>query len=391
MGETSKHQIPFAEPNDPIDGHPAADKLQAEKIDDIVPPKGGQAGEALVKTANADYHYDWQPVGGGGGPTPDPDLGNLGDLISGESDNQLGLSDNGGTQDPPLLYVPPAPPVYDLLTGATEPDHFVGKSRPDVDAGVHSADELAQLAAAPVGSTYTCVEPSGSSNNVYNNGARVWMKSPPPQMYSSDPTDAVWQVVEGECILITSAKNGLLTAAVTRGFIQIVRKAQSIYTTVACDALAAENIASDLLTEPQFNGMLPSQASIGYLVSRRAPSGDYATAAHIGYVQVGRGGISLRQETGAELGWSSPPGSSPLDFALGGQAVGNTLGSAWPTADLVSYNDQGWNSDSFTVEELRELITEIENEGESHPQWDQYEQLKAELEQLYSQTQTGDL
>ncbi len=286
---------------------------------------------------------------------------------------QLGL-DVDGALDVALFGVNADTADTTDFSGATAPLRLYGTSRPDEHG---AGGEIT----APVGSTYTCVEPSGSSNNVYNNGARVWMKSPPPQMYSSDPTDAVWQVVDGDCVLITSAKNGLLTAAVTRGFIQIVRKAQSIYTTVACDALAAENIASDLLTEPQFNGMLPGQASIGYLVSRRAPSGDYATAVHIGYVQVGRGGISLRQETGAELGWSSPPGSSPNDFALGGQAVGNTLGSAWPTADLVSYNDQGWNSDSRTVEELRELITEIENDPEKA---EQLEQLRQELEALRS-------
>lgn len=133
-------------------------------------PDGGSGGGQCA--TNYDELKDCAPTGGGG-PTPDPDLGNLGDLISGEPDNQIELSDNGGTQDPPLLYVPPS---FEVLGGVSEPQHFVGAGRPDHDTEVHSADELAQLAAAPTGSTYTCTDPDDAAGK--NLGARVWRKTP---------------------------------------------------------------------------------------------------------------------------------------------------------------------------------------------------------------------
>ena len=71
-----------------------------------------------------------------------------------------------------------------LLGGATQPMSFVGKGRPDVDTGVHSADELAQLAAAPTGSVYTCVDPNDAAGK--NLGAAVWRKGDD------------WVCVEGE-------------------------------------------------------------------------------------------------------------------------------------------------------------------------------------------------
>ena len=138
MGATDKG-IPFVEPDDLIAGWPAADELQAEKIDDLFDTvdglfdtvfgglAGGTTGQFLGKTSNADGDYDWMTVSGGDGSGPD--LGNLGSVVSGESDNQLQLSDNGGTQDPPLLYVPP---TVEVLGGAASPQHFAGAGRPDI-------------------------------------------------------------------------------------------------------------------------------------------------------------------------------------------------------------------------------------------------------------------
>ncbi len=348
MGETSNHQIPFAEPNDPIDGHPAADKLQAEKIDGIVPPKGGQAGEALVKTANADYHYDWQPVGGGGGPTPDPDLGNLGDLISGESDNQLGLSDNGGTQDPPLLYVPPTviPPVYEVLGDATEPEHFVGKGRPDVDTGVHSAEEIAQLAAAPQGSTYICVDANDDDGK--NFGAAVWRKG---------ATD--WVCVEGD----TPRANLLPDFGDTIETCYGYRSGSTVH------IQSAKATGPNSTLAPFYDWAQPifTSASIwGVTCDTTYPYEVDNIAAWV----VGPGGIRAGNNTPAGK-WNN---MYPYSYETRGP---------WPTAITAPSN-------AWLVEHLKARVEEIENDPD-HPQHDNLAELKAELEALYNDVATGDL
>ncbi len=88
-------------PSDPLDkpSHSGLHNLHSTDIEALQAFRdlfaGGDAGEVLAKTSNADYDMDWLPGGTGGGPGGDYPG------ISTEDPNGLGLGTDGGLRVQP--------------------------------------------------------------------------------------------------------------------------------------------------------------------------------------------------------------------------------------------------------------------------------------------------
>ena len=92
---------PTVRPNDPLD-QPSHSGLHNQHATDLEALQafrelfaGGDAGEVLAKTTNADYDIEWLPGGTGGGPGGDYPG------ISSEDPNGLGLGTDGGLRVEP--------------------------------------------------------------------------------------------------------------------------------------------------------------------------------------------------------------------------------------------------------------------------------------------------
>ncbi len=357
MGATDKG-IPFVEPDDLIAGWPAADELQAEKIDGLLPPSGGTTGQVLGKTQNADGQYDWMTVSGGDGSSPD--LGNLGSVVSGESDNQLQLSDHGGTQDPPLLYVPPVWIDADVpanlvgLPTSGQPLAFFGKGRPDGlgDPGVSYSNTAI---AAPTGSIYTFAGSELEFEAVY--GARAWHKTPHG-----------WRVTDGYVSCQGSQlPDGLVMwkpgRSPTPDGVYVTRTATTATITYTGGPKGEDTDDGTLEYVQQPNTTwLPPGTSLG--AARILNSNGKPT------------GTAVAFKNSAAL-YVQPAATDEI----------TSWAVTWPVPESAEWPSEGTTA-RMQIRELRELIEAAESPD--HPQHEQLQQLKDELAELTGTKPGGD-